>query len=219
MYRSFQDLRGFIHLNENPGLRESENPALFTAAVFLLIGMNKTPIRTMLRPQYGFLQKSPSHFVTHPDSSVARFSHDNMTGAYIARELDIHNLDLPVARWNVDSDRKYWMHPRDLIFYGALSNYKVGLVLLPLLWLMSVPSYVQNRSKTSGKCLWFYRFGILSLSGGFWKRLVGKVGIGIGEVLMRPQHGSQAFIDVFSTYFKNRNHPINIEIRKWYAKQ
>lgn len=217
MYQNFQDQFGFIHLNENPTNLGSENGPLFTPASYLLMALNNTPNEGMPNPKYYLLKKSSTDFVTEPLSPRFRFSHDNMTGLYIARELGFHSMDLPICRWSVGEGRPLWYHPRDLIFYAALSNHKLGLALLPILLVISIFSYKKPKAVTSGKCLWFYRFGVLSLSKSPYKSFIGKVGLGMGELLLKAQHGSKGFLDVFSIYFKNKNHPINKEIAKYYV--
>jgi hypothetical protein len=141
-----------------------------------------------------------------------------MTGAYIARELGFHNMKLPTYAWHVHTktDKFGWYHPRDLIFYNYMNGGLLGAFFLPLLLLMAVHSYLKPKEVTSGKCLWFYRFQALRLFKGVWGRLIGSLGVSLGERLMKRQHGSQPFRDVFNFYFKNQNHPVNQEIKKYY---
>ena len=221
MYREYQDKYGFIHLHKNPDIFDSENGSLFTAATYLLMALNQTPTLDMQRPMYPLLKLNEVTYVTHPTTYQARFSHDNMTGMYIAKELNIHSEKLPISRWDSkkQSDpvmRKYWKHPRDLIFYSMLQGNLFGYILAPLLLFMSIFSLIEPANITSGKCLWFYRFGILTLSENPYKRFIGSFGLLMAEKLLKKEHGDKPFISVFGYYFKDKNHPINIEIEKYY---
>lgn len=217
MYATFQDKLGFIHLNENPSITESENQPLFTAATELLMRLNGTSRVGMLNTAYELLNPSKGEFVTHPYTEWRRFSHDNMTGMYIARELGLHSINLPICKWP-RRDKNYWLHPRDLIYYSTLSYNPIGSILLPLLLIMAAVSYMAKREVTSGKCLWFYRLSVLTLSGSAYRNCIGRLGLWLGEKMLKCQHGSEPFKDVFGFYFKNPNHPVNQEIQKWYVK-
>lgn len=216
MYSSYQDKYGFIHLHENPTIMDSENGSLFTAASFLLMIMNKTPRDDMRFLDFYKLKKSDTEFYTHADTGVVRCSHDNMTGLHITKALGLHNMELPIIKWD-SRGRKYWLHPRDVIFYSYLSNIPFSGLLLPLLLLFSLHSFLRPRQETSGKCLWFYRFGVLTLSERSLARLIGKVGLSMGAWLLKREHGDMAFIGVFRIYFTDPNHPVNHEILKWYG--
>lgn len=217
-YKTWQDSYGFIHVQNNPTTNGSENCPLFTAEVELLLRMNgKTSLTN--RPRWEMLKASDTQFLDRATGTPQHFSHDNMTGLYIAKELGLHNMDLPIIRWDSKKegkyDRKYWLHPRDVIFYGLLSNKFWGYLLAPLLILFSIDTYTKPYEETSGKCLWFARFGVLSLSDNLFKRSLGKIGLVLGLKLMRHDHGDEAFQNAFGYYFKEYSHPVNQEIREW----
>lgn len=223
MYNQWQDQYGLIHSKIHPELTQSENTPLFSSASLLLMRLNGTPMIGMEYPRFGVF-KNNGQFHTYPNGDDNRFSHDNMTGLYIARELGYlpEDYELPIARWDSYTregafERKYWLHPRDLIFYSALNNKFIGNALLWFLLVISLGSWFSEG--TSGKCLWFYRFGVLTLSNSLYKRSIGKVGLWLGELCMKREHGAEAFIDVFNNYFKDPQHPINQEIVKYYGNR
>jgi len=83
---------------------------------------------------------------------------------------------------------------------------------------MAIVSCLAKKEVTSGKCMWFYRFGTLSQSKSPYKKIIGQMGLVLCEGFLTLTHGREPFKDVFGFYFKNPNHPVNQEINKWYAK-
>ena len=181
-YKTWQDSYGFIHVQNNPTTDNSENCPLFTAEVELLLRMNKKA-NINNKPKWDMLKISDTKFLDRATGTPQHFSHDNMTGLYIAKELGLHNMDLPIIRWDSKKegkyDRKYWLHPRDIIFYGLLSGKIWGYILAPLLFLAAMLSYREERGKTSGKAMYFARFGVLSLSKNVFKRFIGIQGLAL----------------------------------------
>lgn len=216
-YKSWQDSTGFIHLHENPDLKQSENGPTFTGELIVLSKMNNFTLNPA--PALNLLQKSKRVYRTTVKQEWGKhFSHDNMTGLYCMRELGLDrklDFELPVYKWN----NRIWLHPRDLIFYAALNRNFLGLLLIPLLLIISIHSLLKPREVTSGKCLWFLRFGTLALSGNYYLQLVGKAGIILLDTLLRARHGRLPLTDVFGIYYKDVNHPIRKEIEVYYGKK
>lgn len=217
-YKNWQDEYGFIHVQENPTVNGSENSPLFTAELELLFKLNNRSALD-IAPKWDMIKENDTKFRDRAIGIPMHFSHDNMTGLYIARELGFHNMELPIIRWDTSKpdkySRKYWLHPRDIIFYNLLKGNLLGFLLAPILFLIAIHSLLAERGKTSGKCMWFSRFGCLSLSDNGFKAFIGNVGLSISNLLLRREHGSQPFKDVFSIYFVEE-HPVNVEIRRYY---
>lgn len=221
MYGNYQDRNGFFHHKVNPVENTSENPSIFTAGPRAIMKFNGTSTNTLKKPKYHSLKKNDNQFYTHAFGPVVRCSHDNMTGLYIARELEEHDMDLPIIRWDDHKngrDRKYWLHPRDIIFYMSLDKSPfisfLGSLISPLLWLFSIVSYLSPFGDTSGKCMWLYRYITYTISNNYFKKFVGYVGLLLGLIFMFPLYGFRPFTEAFSIYFKDESHPANVELRK-----
>lgn len=217
-YTDWQDYGGFFHVQKYPTRNGSENSPLFTAEVALFAKLNGFEI---VRPVVKNLKVSEVDFRDRMDAKIpCHFSHDNMTGLYCLRELGYFSGSLPIIRWNSTKQgkysRKFWLHPRDVLFFLALSHpifSALSLLLLPI----ALVSFLRPREETSGKCLFFTRFGTMSLSKNYILRTVGKIGLAIGEKVMVKQYGEHPYIGMFDYYFKNEGHPCRVEIRKLYG--
>jgi len=217
-YKSWQDLGGFFHLTQSPPIGQSENGPLFTAEVALFAELNNFQISPI------DISNLKLNDVTFTDRYNGKFpahvSHDNMTGFHCLKALGYTAMDLPIIRWDSVKNgvlRKYWLHPRDVIAFLSLSN-ALFSPLAVLLLLFAMVSYLKPRNETSGKCMWFLRFGVMSVSKNYILKIVGKLGLALGNKLMVKYHGEKPFIDVFSYYFKDENHPCRVEIKEWYRE-
>lgn len=217
-YSNWQDLGGLFHLHELPTPDSSENSPTFTAEVCLFSVLNgfeiKPPLLENLKvSKYDFRDRFNGTIPCH-------FSHDNMTGLHCMRHLGFTSMELPIIRWDSTGKgilRQYWLHPRDIITYLSLSFAilsPLALLLLPI----ALVSYVKPREATSGKCLWFLRFGTMSASKNYILKVIGKIGLAIGNKTMLKYHGENPFEDVFSYYFKDVSHPCRVEIKEWYRE-
>ena len=212
LYKEWLDRYGFLHLKPNPEPEATENAPTFTAELMLLQKLNygsvgEIPAIKKLRLASGELRTTPvSTFGGH-------VSHDTVTGLYCIRELSgIKNFPLPTFKWN----NRFWAHPRDHIFYGAMNGNPIALLLLPLLLVISAHTFKKERGNTSGKCLWFLRFGTLMLSKNKILQKVGKSGMILAEKMLEKEHGKNPFIDVFGIYFQEPLHPIRMQIVRFY---
>ena len=136
LYKEWLDRYGFLHLKPNPEPEATENAPTFTAELMLLQKLNygtvgEIPAIKKLRLASGELRTTPvSTFGGH-------VSHDTVTGLYCIRELSgIKNFPLPTFKWN----NRFWAHPRDHIFYGAMNGNPIALLLLHLLQQEASPS-------------------------------------------------------------------------------
>lgn len=210
-YEDWQDEGGFFHIQINPTKDGSENGPLFTAEVALFSKLNEFDLAPI---DVDNLKVSDTKFRDRYNGIPTHFSHDNMTGLYCLRELGFSSMSLPIIRWD-SNDSKYWLHPRDVIFYLALNNKLLSpltLLLLPISFL----TFLRERGNTSGKCLWFTRFGTMSLSKNLILKAVGKMGLWFGDFFMEPEHGDKPLQDVFSIYFANAGHPCREEAKELY---
>lgn len=210
-YKDWQDEGGFFHIQHSPSKDGSENGPLFTAEVALFSKLNEFDLAPI---DIENLKVSDVDFRDRFNGSTNHFSHDNMTGLYCLKELGFHNMELPIIRWNSRGD-KYWLHPRDILFYSIL-KYKILSPLAMFLIPISIVSYIEEQGRTSGKCMWFTRFGTMTLSKNPILSAFGKLGFHIGNFLMKKQHGDKPFQDAFEIYFKNDGHPCREEIRRIY---
>lgn len=224
-YKEWQDKYGYVHIQKNPNVDSSENGPTFTGEVEVLLAMNgKT--RLAKAPRWDMLKESEVKFRDRAVGEPLHFSLDNMTGLYLSRELDHHDMELPICRWDTTKpgkyERKYWLHPRELILFSMLSGglpSVIGYLLSPLLLLIAAVSFSSERGRTSGKMLWLSRFGCLSVSDNLYKRLFGKLGLVLGHAIMKSDHGDKPFLDAAEIYFQNEGHPIREELEEWYSSR
>lgn len=215
-YSDWQDEGGFFHIQKDPTNDGSENGPLFTAEVVLFSKLNDFYV---LHPDTISLKVSNVDFRDRYEGNIpAHFSHDNMTGLHCLRALGYAYMSLPIIRWNSTKNgdtRKFWLHPRDIIFYTSIRHSllsPLSLLLIPF----AIYTFFHKREVTSGKCLWFTRFATMSLSNNLIVKGVGKLGLKIADLMLRKEHGDKPFIDVFNIYFKNYGHPCREEIKVYY---
>lgn len=140
-------------------------------------------------------------------------SHDNLTGMYALHKL----CGLSVNTLFVNKlNRRIWLHPRDLLFYTIMKNRSIGKYLVPLLIFFIIPSIIKPREVTSGKCLWFLRLHLLDI---IYSSFITRSLLWLTNHILKHDHGSTPFKDVFSIYFKNVDHPINIAMEKYYESE
>lgn len=153
-------------------------------------------------------------FVANPPEKGVHFSHDNMTGLKCLM-YNIYGTEAgtPILKWN----GRWWLHPRDIIFYSALRLEGLfGSLLVLLLLPFLLFSLMKPREVTSGKCLWFLRLTTLHMSNCPWLSTVVEPIILITNLLLSIRHGNEPWDDVFSIYFKHPDHPIRGQVREIY---
>ena len=137
-----------------------------------------------------------------------------MTG-YKCLHYNLYGTDglTPILKWN----NRWWLHPRDILFYLTLRLEGLcGFLLLLLLLPFLLFSLMKRREITSGKCLWFLRLTTLSMSQCPWLSSVATVYILLSNLILSVAHGNEPWQDIFRIYFKNPNHPIHEQIREIY---
>lgn len=209
---SFFDGFGLLHVQKG---EPSENGILFLAEHVLLahrsgveteIGYHKIQVAMNLS------QWKDGHFQALIPEQGKHYSHDNMTGLQCLNYFYKGRGDF-YAKWN---DR-WWLHPRDLIFYSFLAKQKIGYLLAPLLLLFAYVSVRRERAITSGKLLWHLRFMTLESGSGLHNK-VGYLGLKLCEKILKKQHGEDTFADCYRIYFKNPLHPNRILANELYSK-
>ena len=205
-FDGFWDENNLLHVKKG---EYTENGVLFTAHYIMLqklLGQewfDRLP-KKVIKPN--FFDPNPS------DDNVddVHFSHDNMTGMY---SMIGGGFSLPIYRWN----KRWWLHPRDTIFYSIMHENKLFYIFLPVIALMAWISCRKERKDTSGKCLWWLRLQTMKnhkskLVSIFGSKLLASMGN-----LIQKEHGwINPWVDVFSIYFKEKDHPINIKMREFY---
>ena len=198
---SFFDKYGLLHVQPN---EPSENGILFLAEHVLLshrLGVGPELELNEILTAMDLTEWSEGNFQALIPEQGKHFSHDNMTGLQCLEYFYMGMGDFH-AKWN---DR-WWLHPRDLIFYGLLAKHRWAKVLSPLLLLFAYVSVRRERAITSGKCLWFLRFATLESGSGIHNK-IGYLGMKMCEKVMKKYHGDKPWADVFQIYFRNPEHP------------
>ena len=211
---SFFDQWGLLHVQPNV---PSENGILFASEFYALEKIHGHPIYEgdlALRNSSLRSEDSEVQYGANPPEYGGHFSHDNMTG-YKCLMYNMYGSDglTPILKWN----GRWWLHPRDFIFYlilrlEGLCGFLLLLSLLPFLLF----SLMSKRQVTSGKCLWFLRLTTLSLSRDPWLSTLADLYLVLTTLLLTIVHGSEPWIDVFSIYFKRSDHPIRSQIEELY---
>ena len=207
---SFWDDYGLLHVQPN---EPSENGILFASEYYVLEKIHNHPIYEGDKALRN-TRINEVTFQANPPEQGNHFSHDNMTG-YKCLTYNMYGSDglTPILKWN---DR-FWLHPRDIIFYlilrlEGLCGFLLLLSLLPFLLF----SLMKRRQVTSGKCLWFLRLTTLSLSHDPWLSTLADLYLVLTTLILSVAHGNEPWIDVFSIYFKNPDHPIRSQIEEIY---
>ena len=113
---------------------------------------------------------------------------------------------LGVSYNNVDNKYRF-LHPRDIIFYNIMGGSLVAWLFLPLLWLITIVTFSQeiktrngvDLKKTDGEILYYIKRECT--------RAFKPVNF-YCEARVRQRFGS--WDNLFHTYFKESNHPINL---------
>jgi len=207
---TFWDEYGLLHVAPN---EPSENGILFASEFYALERVHNHPIYEgdlALRSTI----VNENTFQANPPEQGEHFSHDNMTG-YKCLHYNLYGTDglTPILKWN----NRWWLHPRDILFYLTLRLEGLcGFLLLLLLLPFLLFSLMKRREVTSGKCLWFLRLTTLSMSQCPWLSSVATVYILLSNLILSVAHGNEPWQDIFRIYFKNPNHPIHEQIREIY---
>ena len=194
---SFFDKFGLLHTHRGV---YSENGPLFTAHYLMLNTMLKTGKYGSLKPIIAIRERTwfnpnPSH----DNDENCHFSHDNMTGLYsMCATLGV-DYSLPTMKWN----NRYWLHPRDTIYYNILKGRKLFYLGLPLLYIMARISCSAPEGETSGKCMWWLRLNTLIEM----KIHRSKILQAFGRYTLKKVN--EDWSDVFSIYFAVEDHPLH----------
>ena len=194
----------------------SENGVLFATQYYLLRFLNQNiSVKDMLDAQdtfhntikKGFFDPNPSD----DNKEDCHFSHDNMTALYcLGHLLGMDLKKLPISLWN----GRNWYHPRDLIFYNVMQENKLSYLLMPLLCIISFVSALSSKGRTSGKMLLWLRLNILKRHKNLFIRSFASQTLKLCLRVM-PNEG---MVEVSSIYFKKKDHPVNVEMRRLYDK-
>ena len=207
---TFWDEYGLLHVQPN---EPSENGILFASEYWALERVHNHPIFEGDKALRSTVVNENT-FQANPPEQGGHFSHDNMTG-YKCLHYNIYGTDglTPILKWN---DR-FWLHPRDILFYLSLRMEGLfGFVFVLLLLPFLLVSLMRRREITSGKCLWFLRLTTLSMSQCPWLSSVATVYILLSNLILSVAHGNEPWQDIFRIYFKNPNHPIHEQIEELY---
>ena len=192
--------KGALHVRKS---EVSENGPLFTAEYYMLQHLLGKSVlqQNILKAIMDTHREGDENYLSHTRATTNHFSHDNMTGLYSLLLMAGGSVEgMPILKWN---DR-WWLHPRDTIFYSLMQEKKWSLVLLPLLYLVSIVSCSSERNRTSGKMLWWLRLHMLEMRGFRSSRGI----IKLCEIVMRVRgHGKKPWLDAASIYFPS-DHPI-----------
>lgn len=208
----FMDKQGFIHHSIE---KDSENGILFSTYYYILISLlnpfNKIKYGNLITNLIEKLETEPDSgqfFMTcNPNDSEDLASHDNLTAIICASKF--FNKDFI----NKIRFSKNYIHPRDIIFFLYIKNNILGKLLLPILSLImiiqTIPKYkIINNSKylrTDGLLLSFIRCKTFKLN----------ITYKLMCYLLKKFHKvKNPYSYIFSIYFKDVNHPINIIAKK-----
>ena len=219
--KEYQDSWGMIHNRKTANFGVSENGPLFTATyiLFKLLYNNCYNPSRDFTPGYVY-NVGTRQYHADPSTNGEHFSHDNMTGLYIWTYLTYFSSlkHLPTIKWN----GRYWLHPRDAIFYGCMKGSVLASLLALVLYpLMILYSFSKPREITSGKCLWILRLTAMTLHHSFFTSLAGTV---LGRLIQRKNNPKFDVVDIFERYYtkngawQNYDHPTLTVLRQIYER-
>jgi len=205
-------------LNPNRKHR-SENGILFSLEYFLL---NRKSNKDTIDDRYLFdrlcksllsgthFNQTPFGMIDH-DGLIEPTSHDNLTAISAGSHFYgmKHNCQLIWSRLKEHYftyspkgfDKERIMHPRDIIFYGALAGNLICRVLLPLVVITNIVSCASNKGATSGKLLAWVRNECTQ------DFLVMRIGKRINDWQIRRMY-DRGWKDVFKIYFPQEDNII-----------
>ena len=228
---SFFDENRLLHVKKG---EYSENGPLFTAHFCMLQRLLDIPSNgaieatnkmivckvdddMVIRPKW--FDSNPAH----DNDENTHFSHDNMTGLYCLKQMqELERIELPTIRWN----NRFWLHPRDTIFYSIMHTRKLAYLFLPIIAIMAWVSCRTERGRTSGKCMWWLRLQTLKLHDNklvswfgekLYKRITNTVKKNHYMHDRESIQFSSPWVDVFSIYFSEADHPVNVKMREFYG--
>lgn len=206
-------------LNSRPDEVNAENSLLWTFEYILLLrhmGLDtnasvealKRAINDCKLGKPGIYAQNPSYVANKPlIASDEHMSPDQLitiTGFSYLYGLEHHKLVWQEIKnqWfrydNITPDKpKYWIHPRDLIYYGILGGSIIARLFLPLYFIMIILSCTNEKMNTSTKILTFVKLHVIR------NRFVAK----ICNMLIKRRNND--WNDVFRIYFPDINHPIH----------
>lgn len=212
---NFFDENGLLHVEPD---KPSENGILFAAELYtlsLVNGQAPSVHRAYDAVAATLMDPRKDWFPANPPQIATRFSHDNMTGLYCL----VHNMGgdttkLPMMRWN----GRWWLHPRDILFYTAIRQENTILASICLLLLIPflIHSCLRPRGETSGKCLWLLRLCTANISPSPWLHVPSKWLIILANTLLHREHGEKHWQDILNIYFKHPEHPLREQGRILY---
>lgn len=203
----FWDDKGLLHTGVPPR-SFSENGILF-AAYFYFKALEKSPLTPFGQGQLGYAILNTYSLFFNPNPSdnndeTSHFSHDNMTGLYSLMYYKHSCYSLPIFRWN----GRYWLHPRDIVFYATLRHIKLAYFFLPIVYFAAIISCMRAKEITSGKCLAWLRLTTLK------DYHINKYVRWSANLCYKICEKLTNFKEAFSFYFKREDHPVNVEWSK-----
>lgn len=211
-------------LNSEKGVR-SENGILWSLEFFLLISTIGVESRYWAMTEFfeltrqlkigeGLYIQTPFDLKsTDGGSGLEPVSHDNLTaiiaGSYffnhpqVARQVWKY-LKSKLFTYNSETkkiDFKRIMHPRDIIYYGAMAGNRMCKLLLPLVGLTNIWSCLRGKNKTSGKLLAYVRNICYRDS------TVMKITHKICTFIINRKYGKEGWHGAFKIYFSKPGHP------------
>ena len=214
---SFFDENRLLHVKKG---EYSENGPLFSAHYNMLCSLLGKPEETK-QPRGIIKDKWFDSNPAHDNDENTHFSHDNMTGLYFLAMFFVE-WDAPTIKWN----NRFWLHPRDTIFYSIMNYRKLSYLFLPIIAIMAWVSCRTERGRTSGKCMWWLRLQTLKLHDNklvswfgekLYKRITNTVKKNHYMHDRESIQFSSPWVDVFSIYFSEADHPVNVKMREFYG--
>lgn len=228
-YKNWQDEYGM--LNPRKGIR-TENGILFSLEYMLLLNepqdtyLKFVTIRGSLYSGVpGLYNQTPFHMgADHGDTGEEPISHDNLTailgGSYYHGSKDIIKLTWDYIKQHLftyDSRTpnkisfSRILHPRDIIYYGALAGNILCRTLLFLTCISNIVSCAKKPQETSGKLLAFVRCKCFHDS--FLMKLCHK--INTWQINKQYKNG---WAGVFDIYHGVEGNPIRNKAREIYGE-
>jgi len=187
-FRSWQDSEGFIHVNENPDIMNSENGLLFTSYAIKL-GLLKhihKPINLLSCYNLNKWRGSAFGIGNH-------FSHDNYLGMlYLQKRFGFKFQGTSFF----DFIKYKHYHPRDIILFNYIRGHRwlFPFLIIPVIACI-VSALRANKNRTSGALLTFLRCDVANLK--LTRKLCDNILKGKFESIN----------EIYSIYFREEGHP------------